>query len=344
MVNLADQSVPVAAGRKTNLMKISNETKVGILTVVALVILITGFNFLKGKNVFDRSRNIYAVFNKLGALEKSNYVKINGLIVGSVSDLEPTDKNVNGIKATIRLTKDVNIPANSVAYISAGILGSATITIDKGDSTVYLSDGDYLKTREDPGIFGDLPSQAGSTLSNVRSSLDSLKVVFANLNKLFDANTKGNLQQTIKNIADATNSLNKLLSENGALAATMRNASSITDNLKKNNDSITAIISNTKQLTAKLSQVDLKQVVDSLQSVMSRLKLAISKITNPDGSLGAMMNDKKLYNNINELALSLQILTDDIRVHPKRYFGNVIFNRKDRTGPLTSPSKKDSLP
>jgi phospholipid/cholesterol/gamma-HCH transport system substrate-binding protein len=325
-------------------MKISNETKVGILTVVALVVLIMGFNFLKGKDVFNPSKKIYAVFGKLGSLEKSNYVKINGLNIGTVSETEPTDKNVTGIKVTIRLTKDVNIPVNSVAYISAGLLGSSNITIEPGDSAVYLKDGDMLKTREDPGIFGDLPSQAGSTLTNVRSSLDSLKVVFANINKLFDANTKGNLQQAIKNMADATSSLNKLLDENGALATTMRNASSITDNLKKNNDSITAIISNTKQLTKKFSQLDLKQAVDSLQSVMSRLKSAISKMTSPDGSLGALMNDKKLYNNINELTLSLQILSDDLRVHPKRYFGNVIFNRKDRTGPLTSPSKKDSLP
>jgi phospholipid/cholesterol/gamma-HCH transport system substrate-binding protein len=328
-------------------MKISNETKVGILTVVALTVLIIGFNFLKGKDVFNRSKKIYAVFTKLGALAKSNEVKINGYIIGTVYSFEPIDKNLNGIKVTINLSGDgekVNIPANSVAYISAGIIGSAIITIEKGDSTVYLKDGDYVNTREDPGIFGDLPSQAGSTLTNVRASLDSLKVVFANINKLFDANTKGNLQQAIKNMTDATSSLNKLFDENGALATTMRNASSITDNLKKNNDSITAIISNTKQLTAKFSQLELKQVVDSLQSVMSKLKSAISKITSPEGSLGALMGDKKLYNSINELALSLQILSDDIRVHPKRYFGNVIFNRKDKTGPLTSPSKKDSLP
>ncbi|HLG41319.1 MAG TPA: MlaD family protein [Chitinophagaceae bacterium] len=325
-------------------MKISNETKVGILTVVALTVLILGFNFLKGKDVFNPSKKIYAVFSKLGALEKSNYVKINGLTIGSVSDLEPTDKNVKGIKVTIRLTMDVNIPVNSVAYISAGLLGTANITIDPGDSTVFLKDGEMLKTREDPGIFGDLPSQAGSTLTNVRTSLDSLKIVFTNINRLFDANTKGNLQQIIDNLAATSKSLAKMLDENGALATTMRNTSSITDNLKKNNDSITLIISNTRRLTTKLSQLEIQQAVDSFQLVLSKLSMAISKMTSPDGSLGALMNDKKLFNNINELTLSLQILSDDIRVHPKRYFGNLIFNRKDKTGPLTSPSKKDSLP
>lgn len=326
-------------------MKISNETKVGILTVSALVVLILGFNYLKGRNVFDTSKKIYAVFTKLGSLEKSNLVKINGLTIGTVYELEPTDKNVNGIKVTIHLTKDVNIPHNSVAFVSAGLLGSSTITIEKGNETTYLKDGDSLHTREDPGIFGDLPSQAGSTLANVRTSLDSLKVVFSNINKLFDTNTKGNLQQSITNITAATAALNKLLDpETSSLAITLRNASSITENLKKNNDSINSIISNAKLFTGKLTQLNLQRTMDTLQSVMSKLKAIISKVASPDGTLGALINDRKLYNKINDLALSIELLTDDIRVHPKRYTGNIIFNRKDRTGPLTSPTKKDTLP
>src|SRR5258706_2752017 len=160
---------------KNKLMKISNETKVGILTIAVLTVLIIGFNFLKGKDVFNRTKKIYAVFSKLGSLAKSNSVKINGYIVGTVYAFEPTNKNVDSIKVTISITADVNIPSNSVAYVSADLLSSSRITIAKGDSTVYLQDGDYLRTREDPGIFGDLPSQAGSTLANVRTSLDSLK-------------------------------------------------------------------------------------------------------------------------------------------------------------------------
>jgi phospholipid/cholesterol/gamma-HCH transport system substrate-binding protein len=326
-------------------MKINNETKVGILTVIALVVLILGFNFLKGKDLFNRNEKIYAIFNKLGSLAKSNEVKINGYTIGTVYQFEPIDKNLNGIKVTINLTEDINIPANSVAYISAGLLGSSTITIEKGDTTIYLKNGDILNTREDPGIFGDLPSQAGSTLANVRTSLDSLKVVFSNINRLFDSHTKGNLQQAIANLNSATSSLNKLLDpQTSALAGTLRNANSITENLKKNNDSITAILSNAKQFTGKLSQLNLDQTMDTLLSVLSRFKAVISKMASPDGTLGALINDKKLYNKLNDVATSIEILVDDIRIHPKRYTGNIIFNRKDKTGPLTLPAKKDTLP
>ncbi|MFZ1259527.1 MAG: MlaD family protein, partial [Chitinophagaceae bacterium] len=98
-------------------MKINNETKVGILTIVALTILILGFNFLKGKNLFDKSKKIYAVFQDMGSLEKSNEVKINGLPIGSVFDKREIDKDVSAIIITINLTRDINIPDNSVAYI-----------------------------------------------------------------------------------------------------------------------------------------------------------------------------------------------------------------------------------
>ncbi|HQV61702.1 MAG TPA: MCE family protein, partial [Chitinophagaceae bacterium] len=94
-------------------MKISNETKVGILSIVALTILIVGFNFLKGKDVFNRSDKIYAVFKDLGTLEKSNEVKINGLPIGIVYDKQEKDKNVSAIVVTINLTRNVNIPKNS---------------------------------------------------------------------------------------------------------------------------------------------------------------------------------------------------------------------------------------
>ena len=328
-------------------MKISNETKVGILTIVALTVLIIGFNFLKGKDLFNRTKKIYAVFTKLGSLARSNEVKINGYTIGNVYAFEPTDKNLNGIKVTISITEeDINIPANSVAYISAGLLGSSNITIEKGTDTAhYLKDGDLLQTREDPGIFGDLPSQAGSTLANVRVSLDSLKVVFNNINKLFDANTKGNLQQAIANITAATNSLNKLLDpEKSILASGLRNVSSITDNLKKNNDSITATISNVKQFSEKLSRLNLQQTMDTLQSAISQLKTTIGKISSNDGTLGALINDKKLYNKLHDVILSAEILMDDLRAHPKRYVNLSIFGKKDKGGSLTSPSKKDTLP
>ena len=94
-------------------MKINNETKVGILTVVSLVLLIVGFNFLKGKNVFSNETHLYAVFSDLGSLRKSNDVKMKGLPVGTIYDYTEIDKNLSGIIVTITMKRDVNIPRDS---------------------------------------------------------------------------------------------------------------------------------------------------------------------------------------------------------------------------------------
>lgn len=328
-------------------MKINNETKVGILTVVALVILIIGFNFLKGKDLFKKSKKVYALFDKVGALSKSNDVKINGLTIGNVYQIEETDKNVTSIKVTINLTKDINIPVNSVAYISAPLagLGSSVVLIEKGDATTFLKNGDRLNTRIDEGLFGGLSSEVSPTLSKIRNSLDSLNRVFSNINRLFDANTKGNLQQAIINLNMATNSLNKMLDpKTSALANSLSNASSITDNLKKNNDSITAIISNAKQFSATLTRLDLEKTMDSLQVAINQLKITIRKVSSTDGTLGALIHDKKLYNKLNDVALSMEILLDDLRAHPKRYVNLSVFGKKDKDGSLNSPLKKDTIP
>ena len=328
-------------------MKIKNETKVGILTVVALAVLIMGFNYLKGKDLFNSTPKIFAIFSKLGSLVKSNEVKINGLTVGTVYALEEVDKNVSGIKVTISLTRDVNIPSNSVAYITAplGGLGAATIIIEKGDAITFLKDGDVLSTRLDEGLFGGLTAEVSPTLSKIRNSLDSLNKVFTNINALFDAGAKKNLQHTIANLTMATNSLNKMLDpQNSALAATLNNVSAITANLKSNNDSITAIVSNTKQFTEKLSRLNLQQTMDTLQSAITLLKATVSKIASKDGTLGALINDRQLYNKLNDAILSAEILIDDLRAHPKRYVNLSVFGKKDKGGALTSPSKKDTVP
>jgi phospholipid/cholesterol/gamma-HCH transport system substrate-binding protein len=326
-------------------MKISNETKVGILAIVAITLLIAGFNFLKGKNVFSKEKHLYAVFNDLGSLRKSNEVKMKGLPIGAVYDYTEIDKNLSGIIVTITLKRDVNIPMDSKATIESELLGSTYLNLTPGSSTEYLKDGDTLVTDRTTSLFSDVKAQINPTLTRVRDAIDSLKLVLGGLNRLFEAETKNNIHDIIRNLKETSANLNTLLNaESGALAATLNNANSITDNLKKNNDSITATISSIKRAADKFSNIEVQPTVDSLKASIIEFKNLISKFTTNDGTLGLLMNDRALYDQLNKLALGLEILIDDIRVNPKRYTGNIIFNRKDRTGPLTSPAKKDSVP
>lgn len=326
-------------------MKISNETKVGILTIVSLVLLIVGFNFLKGKNVFNKEKHLYAVFSDLGSLRKSNEVKMKGLPVGAVYDYTEIDKNLSGIIVTITMKRDVNIPRDSKATIESELLGSTYLNIAHGASADFLKDGDTLVTDRATSFLGDVKAQINPTLTRVRDAIDSLKMVLSGLNNLFEKDTKGNISEIIRNLKQTTSSLNQLLNaESGALAATLNNANSITSNLKKNNDSITATISSLKRAADKFSSLEVQPTVDTLQAAINEFKSILSSFNTNQGTLGLLMKDRQLYDQLNKLLLGMEILVDDLRVNPKRYTGSLIFNRKDKSGPLTSPAIKDSIP
>lgn len=330
---------------KHNLMKISNETKVGILTISALTILILGFNFLKGKDLFKKSKKIYAVFNDLGGLSRSNEVKVNGFVIGTVYSLNKKDANLDEIVATINLTEDVNIPRDSKAIITSPLVGSWYISIEKGESVEFLKPGDTLKSKLDVGILDDVKAQLTPTLTKVRNTLDTLNTVLGSVNGILNSEAKNNLQQTLANLNRASSALNGLLdNQSGSLAKTLNNAEAISQSLKNNTEDITATIGNAKKASEKLAALEIQPTLDSLNSMISNLRAVAAKLNSNEGTLGALMNDRTLYKKITDAILSAEILMDDMRAHPKRYVNFSIFGRKDKGGALTSPSVKDSIP
>ena len=261
-------------------MKISDETKVGVLTISALTILILGFNFLKGSDIFSKTKKIYAVFSDLGSLSKSNEVKINGYVIGSVYQLTALDDSINGIVATINLTKDVIIPKDSKAYISAPLIGASYLVIEKGDSTEFMESGDTLATRIDNSILDDVKAQLNPTLAKVRNSLDTLNMVLGNVNKVIGIENRNNLMQTLANLNKASNELNKFLdSENGALAKTLNNANELTQELKKNTENINKTFSNARIASEKLAALEIQPTIDSLKLAISLIKATVAKVT-----------------------------------------------------------------
>jgi phospholipid/cholesterol/gamma-HCH transport system substrate-binding protein len=333
-------------------MKLSNETKVGVLAVAAILVLVLGFNFLKGQNVFSRPPVLYARFSDVGGLEKSNQVKINGLPVGTVYNIRQADKEVNNILVEIHLTRDIEIPKNSVAFIDAGLLNSAFINVEKGDQHVYLKSGDTITTRLDKGLLGSIQTQVAPTLTRVNETLDSLKFILGSINSVFDPNTKNNLQTVVANLAVSTASLQQLLNvQSGQLAQALANINAVTANLAKNNDAINSSIRNIEVTTSKLANANIEGTISALQSAVVELKNTIANLNSKNGSLGLLMNDRELYDKLNKVtdrlnraALSAEITLDDLRLHPKRYVNISLIGGKTKGEPLTSPAAKDTVP
>ncbi|MCW3073967.1 MAG: hypothetical protein JWP69_1036 [Flaviaesturariibacter sp.] len=333
-------------------MKISNEAKVGLLAIIAIIVLVLGFNFLKGKTLFNKSPVIYAKFQNLGALEKSNAVKISGFPIGTVYSYAASDKEVSSIVVEIHLTQDVAIPRNSVAFIDGSPLGASYISIKKGTDNIYLKSGDTISTDLSSGLLGDLKEQIAPTMTRVNATLDSLKLAIGNINSIFDPNTNSNLQLLIARMTISAANLQKLLNaETGALAQTLNNMNAVTGNLARNNETINRSIRNVETVTTSLANARIQETMASLEGTINEMKGAatglrgsIDKINSPNGTLGALVNDRKLYDQLNKAALSLEILLDDVRVHPKRYVNISVFGGKTKSDPLTSPTVKDTIP
>ena len=219
-------------------MKISSETKVGAIAVVSVTLLILGYSFLKGKKLFGHSKSIIAKFGNVQGLANSNPVMVNGLQVGTVYDISPT-KDMRQILATLTITKDINIPDNSIAMIKPNPLGTTTLEIKLGDSHTFLKNKDSIITEANAGIFNDILKKIDPALYQITNAVGSIDSFLKNLNGIVDPRAKNNIGATLENLNKVTASLALsaasleilLNTQSGTLAKTLNNLSSVTGNL-----------------------------------------------------------------------------------------------------------------
>jgi phospholipid/cholesterol/gamma-HCH transport system substrate-binding protein len=326
-------------------MTVSNETKVGALTAVAITLLILSFNFLKGKTLLKTGNYLYAKYTDTKGVKISNPVYVNGFQVGAVADIENADPTLKSLIVAIKLTDAYDIPANSVAVINENPLGTPSIEIKLGNSQSFLQQGDTLQTAESKGLLSGVMDKIGPVTQQLEKTIETLDVVLKNINSVFDPQTKNNLQAVIANVNKTTESLvissaslQQLLNQQtGAVAQSMNNVNKFTKNLSDNNEKVSQTLTNVTKTSENFAKADLAGSVDQLKAAIGNLNKLVEKANSTDGSLGKLINDKTLYNNLNNTIKSANILVDDLRVHPKRYVNISVFGKKDKTGPLMAP-------
>lgn len=326
-------------------MKISNETKVGVLTAIAITLLVLGFNFLKGKTFFGKSHSLFAKYTNVQGLANSNPVVINGLQVGTVYSIS-TDKNMKQILVNMTINKDVNIPNNSVAVIKNNPLGTTSIEIRLGDGNSYLREtNDTIRTEQSAGIMEAAVQEIRPVLGQVKSAIHSLDSALQTVSGVFDPAAKNNIRAILDNLNKTTAgltvssaSLNELLNtQTGALAKSLNNVSAFTGNLADNNQKLTSVMTNLDKTTTNLSNLDLEKTLATLNGTIGELKSTIGKLNSTSGTAGLLLNDTKLYNNLTATSNKLNVLLDDLKTHPKRYISFSVFGKKDKSSPLTVP-------
>ncbi|RAJ00367.1 phospholipid/cholesterol/gamma-HCH transport system substrate-binding protein [Chitinophaga skermanii] len=329
------------------MLKISNETKVGVLTAVGITLLVLGFNLLKGKSLFSNKKIIYAVYTQVNGLQPANTVEVNGLVVGSVLNLDVMDKNAGRILVTLQINKKIEIPKNSVARISSDLLGTKKVQVDFGNANDYLKSGDTLYAAVDGSISDALKEQLNPLVAKLQVTLSNVDSVLLAVNGIFDPATKGNLREainslnaTMHNLNNASGSVDRLLASNGSVSTTLNNLSSFSTNLNNNNDKINAVLANAEKATASLANGDIDKSLDQLKQTVTNLNSFMSKLNSKDGTLGLLMNDKAVYNNLQNTLSNLNKLMEDLRYNPNRYVHLSLFGKKNKVLPIPSDSAK----
>jgi len=316
-------------------MKVSNETKIGALTAIAITLLILGFNFLKGKNLIEKKATIYIAFEKVNGLNMADMIKINGLKVGGVEDMQEIDADLSGIIVAFHLTRAINIPNDSYAQVVTNPLGSSFIELVMGKSTTFVKDGDTLKSVQTKGMVQDLQDKLEPTIENLNKTLASLEETVKRVGNVFDEEAKQNIGKTLKELALATDQINSMLAPGkGSIAKSVENIAGISGNIKNNNDSINMIIGNLTKVSRDVSNAEIGNTIKQLEIASVNLNQILNSIKEGKGSLGKLTKDETLYNNLTSTSNSLNILLQDLRLHPKRYVQVSVFGKKDKTSPL----------
>jgi phospholipid/cholesterol/gamma-HCH transport system substrate-binding protein len=291
--------------------------------------------YLKGTEMFRNRMIIYAVYDKVNGLVPANPVTINGLKVGQVKSLSFSKENPRKIIAVLYINNaDYPIPVNSVARIySADLMGSKEIDIVLGDSPVMLKNGDTLVSATE-ATLGESVNQQLAPLKvkaeNLISSIDTLATV---MNQLLNKNTRNDLveaiehvKETLENLAHTTMNLDTLMSsQRNNLARIINNVESISSNLKKNNDKITNILENFSDVSDSIAKANIPATFSQVNKTLADLDAVIGKINRGEGSLGLLVNDQKLYNEVEKAARDLNLLLEDIKANPKKYVKVSVF-------------------
>ena len=326
-------------------MKISNETKVGALSAIAITLLILGFNFLKGKTILKTGNYLHAKYTDTKGIMISNPVYVNGFQVGSVAEIENEDESLRNILISIKLKDNYKIPSNSIAVINSNPLGSPSIEIRLGNVNSFLKSGDTINTAASPSIIGGIMDKLTPVADQLKNTIHSLDSVIKNINTIFDPTTKNNLQSVIVNVNKTTASMvastaslqDMLNKQTGSITQSMNNVNSFTKNLSENNDKITKTLENVSKASDNFSKTDINGSVEKLKTAVDNLNKIMVKMNSVDGSMGKLINDPNLYNNLNNTIKSANTLVDDLRMHPKRYVSFSVFGKKDKTGPIMAP-------
>jgi len=312
-------------------MKISNETKIGALTVIAITILVLGYSFLRGNDVFSGSNKFYAVYNSVEGLGVSKPVLVNGFQIGRISkmELQPDGRTI----VEFKIEEKYDVPNNTLAKLeSTDLLGSKAIVFELGNSKILAENKDTLKA----DIQGSLAESLQPIQKKAEMLINKLDSSLAAINKILNPTFQKNVDRSFMSIANSLQTLegvtkkidNLVGTQTTHIDAILSNAEVVSSNLKTSTVHINGMATNFEKISNDIAASNIKNTLDNANKAMADLQATIANINSTKGTLGLLMNDDKVYKNMDAATNSLNNLLLDLKAHPKRYVSFSVFGGK----------------
>ena len=298
-------------------MKLKSAFKVGVFTVIVILVSWWGIKWLGGQNIFLTNNSYYVYFDDVTGLQESSRVKMRGVEVGNVRSITLMEDQVK-VEIAIDADYEDMIPDNSIAEIaSAGLMGGMEIYIIQGDSETSMPDGGTFEGRVRPDILGSLADKGGELL-------DGLNVTVENLNTLLEANSE-NIGKLVANLESVTASIDEMLTASSdEIEGALGDLHSFTTMLSESSADIQAMITNLESFSGDLADAD---IVEKLNTTVESLNGVLSTIENAEGSVGKLLNDTELYDSLTTASDNLGLLLEDVKARPMRYVNISVFGK-----------------
>ena len=295
-----------------------------------------GFNFLKGIEFFSRNNRYYVIYEDVGGLTKSNPVTISGFNVGRVADIRLLQDNGNIVLVALDIDRDITLGDSDVAILDANFLGEVSIVVDVGDILRPISPLDTLYSRVDPGLTEMLVSSA-------QPITDNLPVTLANFNALLDSLGKNSeeLNKTMQSIRYTSYTINKTLIENGdGIKSSIEGFKELSKKVNATMDVIKPMLAKYSVLADSLNNIELANTVKKLNIMLEEASATFNAFRNKESTLGKLMYEDSLYNNLNSTMLALDSLLIHMNENPKHFFGPLGKSRKKIDKDLAKQQKQ----
>lgn len=299
-------------------MKLTKEIKIALVAIVGILVMYFGINFLKGMNLFSTNNAYYMTFDDIQGLGASTPIYADGYKVGTVDGMEYDYKENGPIKVKVDINKDLRIPQGSKAEIVKDLMGNLQVNLLLANNP---------RERVEPGgvipgaVNGGMMDKAANLIPVVEKMLPKLDSILTSVNALLAdpalAASLHNVETITSNLTVSTRELNTLMAGlNKQVPGMVRKANGVLDN--------------TNRLTANLASLDVQGTLNKVNQTLESAHQFTEKLNSNQGSLGLLMNDTKLYDNLTSTMCHADSLVIDLKAHPKRYVHFSVFGRKDK--------------